>query len=91
MSGWQSRYGVPLYDLTYTKAAYWHRFCQCGLVDSATDFLLALYAVHLEPVGFGRAYSSSAQVLALTWQYDAVGSRQEESRLYDAVAYPPKS
>ena len=61
MSGWNQRtYSVLVFELTYTKARYWHRRCGCG---AAT--LDELWTRHLEPAGFELVPHQSASVLAL--------------------------
>jgi hypothetical protein len=75
VSGWQpaSRGNVARFDLTASKAEWWHRNCACGIPVSASDFLVALYEAHLRPRGFVRHYHGSAAVLALSWPYSATG------------------
>jgi hypothetical protein len=50
------------YELTATKAEYWHRFCGCG-----AESLVAIYTAHrMEAQGFVRHYHKSPRVLLLS-------------------------
>jgi hypothetical protein len=72
----RSRPGV--FDLTATKADYWHRSQPCACPD-----LDAIYLEHLEPAGFERHDAPSPYVLRLT----GPGlSERNTSALYEAVS-----
>ncbi len=51
----------PRFDLTWTKAMYWHRLCSCG-----ADTLVEIYTEHLAQEGYVRHYHKSHAVLALS-------------------------
>lgn len=62
MSGFQTG---GAYDLTATKAAYWHgkrQGCNCGDLHNP---LAAIYEKHLEPAGFSQERAQSQFVLRL--------------------------
>ncbi len=69
----------PRFDLTWTKALYWHRFCDCG-----AETLVSIYTAHLQEQGYVRHYHSSVSVLSLS-RADLTPANGTED-LYAAVA-----
>jgi len=62
MSGFTTRSGTPVYELTWTKARYWHaEGCACP-----GEFEL-FERYHLTPAGIRVLPHPSTAVLACTW------------------------
>jgi hypothetical protein len=57
------------FDLTATKAEYWHRHCGCQALEMED-----IYRAHLEPAGFVRHPAPSPHMLRLTGPGIAEGS-----------------
>jgi hypothetical protein len=68
-----------VFDLTHTKAVYWHR----SQPECACDDLDAIYATHLEPAGFQRQPAPSPALLRLTGPGIAQG---HSTRVYEAIS-----
>jgi hypothetical protein len=88
MSGWERGWDCPAFGLTWTKAKFWHRRCECGVDPRDDGFLGALYDGHLAPLGFERLEPSpSSALLVLTWPGIVQGASVDQ--LYDAVHKQP--
>lgn len=83
MSGWQRDHS---YELTWAKAAHWHRFCQCGLTRQTPNFLTELARTHLTPAGLSWRPSSRGSFLTVSWD-EANGKSAD--KLYYAVSRMP--
>lgn len=84
MSGWQRWRGRVVFDLTATKAKYWHRHCPCGVPGDLDH----VWRDHLEPTGrFDLFQAPSGAVLRVSWPGARLGGPTDP--LYHAIAKPP--
>lgn len=65
MSGWVNTGWGPAFDLTATKADYWHRRCSCGSPMVDLDWLRR---THIEPSGIKVIPGPSANLLRCLWE-----------------------
>ncbi len=86
MSGWTAKYAAPVFELTATKAGYWHRNCSQGCAD-----LEDIWRNHLADQGF-ELVRDGGTYIAVTWPGAVAGvSTEGTGPLWTALSGLPST